>query len=90
MTKLRFIKPWGPYQPGDLHEPKNANTIHMLVDVYKFAVVEPEEPAKPGIVPEPDPEPERDLYKYIRKPQQHKMVTGPPRAKRNQETNNGQ
>ena len=67
MTKLRFIKPWGPYKPGDLHEPKSANTVHMLVDVYKFAVIEPTFAPEPAL--------ERDLYKYVRKPQQHKMVT---------------
>jgi hypothetical protein len=78
MAKLRFIKRWGPYRPGDVHEPNHANTVHMLVDVYKLAVIEPDAPASE----EPKPEPERDLYKYIRKPQQHKMVSGAPKAKK--------
>ena len=74
MAKLRFIKAWGPNKPGDIKETESKATIYWLVDVYKFAVIEPS--------PAPEPEPERDLYKYVRKPQQHKMVTGAPRAKK--------
>lgn len=83
MTRLRFIKSWGPYKSGDLHEPKNTNTVHMLVEVYKFAVIEPDVPAKIEVAPEPEPGRDfyKDFYKYVRKPQQHKMVTGPQRAK---------
>ena len=44
MVKLRFIKPWGTYKPGDLLESRNANTVHMLVNIYKFAVIEQDNP----------------------------------------------
>jgi len=78
MTKLRFVKAWGPNKPGDIKDTASQATVHWLVDIYKFAVIEPTfAPALP-----PAPEPERDLYKYVRKPQQHKMVTGAPRAKK--------
>jgi len=84
MVKLRFIQPWGPYKPGDLHEPKNANTIHMLVDVYKFAVIEPDNliaTAESAEVVKDAKATERDMYKYIRKPQRDKMTKGPIAAK---------
>lgn len=82
MTKLRFIKPWGPYKPGDIKDNASGSTIHWLVDVYKFAVIKSDEPTIPEPIPEP--EPERDIYKYVRKPQQHKMVTRAPKAKADQ------
>jgi len=82
MTTLRFIHPWGPYKPGDLHEPGNANTVHMLVDVYKFAVIEPDNPVATA---EPEPfEPfmaEWTAPKYLRRPGQHKMMQSPKGAK---------
>lgn len=80
MTRLRFIKYWGPYKPGDTHEPKNANTVHMLIDVYKLAVIEPDNPVATA---EPDPFiTDVTALKYLRKPQRNKMVAGPPKAKR--------
>jgi hypothetical protein len=79
MTKLRFIKPWGPYKPGDLHEPKNANTIHMLVDVYKFAVIEPDNPIATA---EPtDITTDTTIPKYLRRPGRNKMMQEPQGAK---------
>jgi hypothetical protein len=65
MTRLRFIKPWGPNKPGDIKDTASQATVHWLVDVYKFAVIEPEQ----------------DIYKYVRKPQYHKMVMHAPKAK---------
>jgi len=73
MTKLRFIKAWGPYKPGDIKEAESPVTIHWLVKVYKFAVIEPDTPAKIEPVPVKT-EPVPDLNKYIRKPQRDKMV----------------
>ena len=77
MTRLRFIKSWGPYKPGDIKENPSGSTIHWLVDVYKFAVIE--------LAPPPAPAPALalapDLYKYVRKPQRDKMVTRPKAAK---------
>ena len=89
MAKLRFIKPWGDWRPGDTHEPKNANTIHLLVDVYKLAVIEPDNPVATAEPAESVTEamapklPERNLYKYVRKPHRNKMMTQAPRAKNN-------
>ena len=86
MTRLRFIKSWGPNKPGDIKLTDSKSTVHWLVDVYKFAVIETGKPA-PVIEPtKPAPikvtlEPERDLYKYVRNPQRDKMVTGAPKAK---------
>lgn len=41
MVKLRFICPWGPYKVGDIKETASGTTIKWLVDIYKFAVIEP-------------------------------------------------
>lgn len=70
MAKLLFIKPWGPYKPGDTLEAHNAKTVHMLVNVYQLAVIE---------TPEPEPEaPKRiEIYpmpKSMRTPPRDKMV----------------
>ena len=40
VTKLRFIKDWGPYKKGQLHYTLSPTTVHYLVDVYKVAKVE--------------------------------------------------
>lgn len=80
MTRLRFIKPWGPYNPGDTHYPQQANTVRWLVDVYKVAVIEPDNPvatAEPGSFMADVTAP-----KYLRKSPRNKMVAEPPKAKR--------
>jgi hypothetical protein len=87
MVKLRFIQTWGPYKPGDIKDNPSPATVHWLVDVYKFAVIEPDNPvatAEPieTITDATAPKPvERDIYKYIRKPQRDKMTRGPIGAK---------
>jgi len=77
MVKLRFIQPWGSYKPGEIKETASLTTVHWLVDVYKFAVIEPDNPvatAKPAEVIMDATAPECDLYKYIRKPPKDKMT----------------
>jgi len=84
MVKLRFIQPWGSYKPGEIKETASLTTVHWLVDVYKFAVIEPDNPiatAKPAEVITDATAPECDLYKYIRKPQRDKMTKRPIGAK---------
>jgi len=87
MTKLRFVKAWGPNKPGDIKDTASQATVHWLVDIYKFAVIEPDNPigtAEPvgAVTDATAPKPvERDLYKYVRKPQRDKMTKGPTGAK---------
>jgi len=87
MVKLRFIQPWGPYKPGEIKETASLTTVHWLVDVYKFAVIEPDNPiaTAPPVAPVTDATApkfvECDTYKYIRKPPRDKMTKRPIGAK---------
>jgi len=87
MTRLRFIQPWGPYKPGDIKDTDSKTNIHWLVDIYKFAVIEPDNliatalPVSPVTDVTAPKYVERELYKYIRKPPKDKMTKGPIGAK---------
>jgi len=87
MTKLRFVKAWGPNKPGDIKDTASQATVHWLVDIYKFAVIEPDNliaTALPVSTVADVTAPkyvERELYKYIRKPPKDKMTKGPIGAK---------
>ena len=61
----------------EIKETASLTTVHWLVDIYKFAVIEPDNPvatAKPAEVITDATAPECDLYKYIRKPPKDKMT----------------
>lgn len=48
MTKLRFIKDWGPHRVGEVSITESQTTVHWLVDVYKVAKIDvPTFTAKP-------------------------------------------
>jgi hypothetical protein len=73
MTKLRFIKPWGPYKPGETKETDQKSTIHWLVDVYKFAVIEtPDNPI--ATAPPDDTITDTTAQKFIRNAPRDKMT----------------
>jgi len=40
VTKLRFVKDWGPYKKGQLHYTTSPTTVHYLIDVYGVTKVE--------------------------------------------------
>lgn len=69
-TRLRFIKPWGPYKVGDIKVTESSATAFYLVERHKVAVVEPEPIAEP--VPE---------QKFLRQAPVDKMVNSPVAAK---------
>lgn len=39
MTRLRFIKPWSTYRPGDTMETNSPHTVDRLVRTYGLAEV---------------------------------------------------
>ena len=79
MAKLRFIKAWGPNKPGDIKNAASQATVHWLVDIYKLAVIEPDNPiatALPAV-----PVTDVTASKFIRKAPKDKMTKGPIGAK---------
>ena len=39
MTRLRFIKRWSMYFPGDIMETESAETVKKMVEVYGLAEI---------------------------------------------------
>ena len=72
MTKLRFVKAWGPNKPGDIKDTASQATIHWLVDVYKLAVIEPDNPI--ATAPPAAPETDVAVPKFIRNAPKDKMT----------------
>lgn len=72
MTRIRFIKPWGPKKAGDIQETESPTTVRWLVEVYKVAIIEPDNPiatAEPA-----EPVTDVAVPKFIRKSPRDKMT----------------
>jgi len=72
MTKLRFIKAWGSNKPGDIKDAASQTTVHWLVDIYKLAVIEPDNPVATG--PRATPVTDVAVPKFIRQAPKDKMT----------------
>lgn len=79
MTRLRFIKDWGPYKAGNIMVTESPTTVMWLVDRYGFAVIEPVE--EPRV---PEPEIVRSAYaesRFLREPRRDKMQRPPKKSR---------
>jgi len=79
MTKLRFVKAWGPNKPGDIKDTASQATVHWLVDIYKFAVIEPDNPIATALPVSPVAD--VTAPKAIPKAPRDKMLISPVAAK---------
>lgn len=84
MTRLRFIKDWGPYKAGNILVTESPTTVMWLVDRYGFAVIDPlPEPDNPVATAEPqEPDADYTVPKFLRAPARDKAVKSPRKAKR--------
>jgi hypothetical protein len=73
--KLRFIKPWGNYKPGDVMETESKTTRTYLVERYKVAEV-----YVAPVVP-PSWAQETTALKFVSKAAKDKMLKSPAKAK---------
>lgn len=65
VTKLRFVKDWGPYKKGQLHYTTSPTTIHYLVDVYGVAKVETDKKKAKKATKKTEPQKEVSDYEFI-------------------------
>ena len=75
MTRLRFVKPWSTYRPGDTMDTESPFTVERMVRTYGICEVID---ASGAAVPLPPIEPED---KAIEEPLKDKMVHAAGKAK---------